>query len=210
MNADSLLEGEYIKAVEFGTKLPANPTYIIVGVEIERLPNLKKPGKEINKGVVMFREIERGWVMNRTNVECLKAMFGPDTEGWVGKRVTLGTEPTKTGPGIRAVGSPDIDREVIAEWTPPRQRKVTKRLVPTGERPRQNQPPTDPLLAAITDAMRKRGWTKDEVGSILGVEKAADVPADQRDAIIERLRGDRPTLPPEGDEGDGEEVRDGS
>jgi hypothetical protein len=133
MNADALLEGEYIKAVELdGVKLPTNPTYTIKSIEIESLPNLKKPGKEINKGVVSFREIERGWVMNRTNVECLKALFGGETQGWVGKRVTLGVEPTKTGPGIRVVGSPDIEREVVAEWTPPRQRKVTKKMVPTG------------------------------------------------------------------------------
>ena len=133
MNADALLEGEYIKAVELdGVKLPTNPTYTIKSIEIELLPNLKKPGKEINKGVVSFREIERGWVMNRTNVECLKALFGGETQGWVGKRVTLGVEPTKTGPGIRVVGSPDIEREVVAEWTPPRQRKVTKKMVPTG------------------------------------------------------------------------------
>jgi hypothetical protein len=133
MNADALLEGEYIKAVELdGVKLPTNPTYTIKSIEIESLPNLKKPGKEINKGVVSFREIERGWVMNRTNVECLKALFGGETQGWVGKRVTLGVEPTKTGPGIRVVGSPDIEREVVAEWTPPRQRKVSKKMVPTG------------------------------------------------------------------------------
>ena len=133
MNADALLEGEYIKAVELdGTKLPTNPTYTIKAIDIESLPNLKKPGKEINKGVVSFREIERGWVMNRTNVECLKALFGGETQGWIGKRVTLGVEPTKTGPGIRVVGSPDIEREVVAEWTPPRQRKVTKKMIPTG------------------------------------------------------------------------------
>lgn len=150
MNADALLEGEYIKAVELdGTKLPVNPTYRITAVDIERMPNIKKPGKEINKGVVTFAEIERGWVMNRTNVECLKALFGAETKGWLGKRVTLGVEPTKTGPGIRVVGSPDIEREVIAEWTPPRQKRVTKRMVPTGNGPqRQAAPPPGANLVA--------------------------------------------------------------
>ncbi len=198
MNADSLLEGEYIKAVELGDKLPANPTYTIKAVDIESLPNLKKPGKDINKGVVYFREIERGWVMNRTNVECLKALFGKETGDWVGRRITLGAEPTKTGPGIRVIGSPEIEREVIAEWTPPRQKKVVKRLVPTGKPQKPATPPVDPdptltaLRTTAADAV-KRGWTMDQVHAIMGATKAAEVPADQREAVTERLKGDPPT-----------------
>lgn len=227
MNADALLEGEYIKAVELdGTKLPTNPTYTITSIEIESLPNLKKPGKEINKGVVSFREIERGWVMNRTNVECLKALFGPETQGWVGKRVTLGVEPTKTGPGIRIVGSPDIEREVIAEWTPPRQRKVTKRLVPTGragtkqptQQPAtQQQSPANVLDGFLTacrdrlglDAADVRAWAA-AVGLDLGAMDRAQLgevfttlqPGGTRRASYDEFNSAPPQddAPPPGDE----------
>lgn len=207
MNADNLLEGEYIKAVELGDKLPANPTYTIVAVNIETMGNLKKPGKDINKGVVSFREIERGWVMNRTNVECLKALFGPETDGWKGKRVTLGTEPTKTGPGIRVIGSPDIDREVVATWTPPRQRTVSKKLVPTGERKPQQPPPTVPVdkdlqafrTAVIAATKRTENpWTNAQITFALnegGAKTAADVPVDRRPAFLELIQGAPPVAP---------------
>ena len=195
MNADALLEGEYIKAVELGDKLPANPTYTIVAVNIETMPNIKKPGKEINKGVIMFAEIPRGWVMNRTNVECLKALFGPDTDGWLKHRVTLGTEPTKTGLGIRIVGSPDINEPVTATWTPPRQRAVSKKMVPTGERRPPQTPPVDPevakLRAAIGEAVTSKRWTNPQVAALLGTfgaQKADQVPADQRDALTAALK----------------------
>lgn len=155
MDADSLIIGDFIKAVELGSTLPANPTWRIKSVEIERLPDLKKPGKEKDKGVVFFVDHERGWVMNRTNVECLKALFGRETAGWIGKRVTLGQEPTKTGPGVRIIGSPEITQDVVAEWTPPRQKKVSKRMVPTGNaRANTGTKPADhphPAAALIAD-----------------------------------------------------------
>jgi hypothetical protein len=98
--------------------------------------------------------------MNRTNVECLKALFGAETNGWIGHRVTLGQEPTKTGPGIRVHGSPDIDRDVIAEWTPPRQKKVSKRMVPTGNRPApQKQAAANEGPAPLTRATWEQALT---------------------------------------------------
>jgi hypothetical protein len=205
MNADALLEGEFIKAVELGDKLPANPTYTIVAVNIETMPNIKKPGKEINKGVIMFAEIPRGWVMNRTNVECLKALFGPDTDGWLKHRVTLGTEPTKTGLGIRIVGSPDINEPVTATWTPPRQRAVSKKMVPTGERKQQQTAPVDKDLQAfrhaIGEAMKRaeNPWTQQQIVVALesvGAKNAAEVPADKRARVLDMLRGAPPADAP--------------
>lgn len=194
MDANALLEGDYIKAVELGNKLPANPTYEITAIDIERMPNIKKPGKETNKGVVSFKEIERGWVMNRTNVECLKALFGTETQGWVGKRVTLGTEPTKTGLGIRIVGSPDIDREVTAEWTPPRQRKQTKKMVPTGNasgqrRQDHRQDAPDPR-AAFLAALPQIGLTADVVTEWLASIGLTPASADDYRAVYATLKPD--------------------
>lgn len=195
MNADALLEGDYIKAVEFGDKLPANPTYTITRVDIERMPNIKKPGKEINKGVITFAEVDRGWVMNRTNVECLKALFGPDTDGWLKHRVTLGTEPTKTGLGIRIVGSPDIDREVTATWTPPRQRAVSKKMIPTGERRAPQGPTKEQFLGHVQEAVKSGRWTVDQVKARCKVPRD-EVPASEYAAIIADLKGNPPAADP--------------
>lgn len=200
MNADALLEGDYIKAVEFGDKLPTNPTYTIVAINIETMPNIRKPGKETNKGVVMFSEIPRGWVMNRTNVECLKALFGPDTENWLRHRVTLGTEPTKTGPGIRVIGSPDITRDVIAEWTPPRQKKQVKRLIPTGTAPGGKGPMSLQDFRGWIGNALKHGWTPEQVAHVIGGKSAEDVAPEDRRGLVATLKGTPVPLPaPPGD-----------
>lgn len=196
INPDALLEGDFIKAVDLGTKLPANPTYTIAHVQIETLPNLKKPGTDKDKGVIYFEELKRGWVMNRTNLECLKALFGKEsTKTWIGHHVTLGTEPTKTGLGIRVVGSPDINRDVIAEWTVARQGKKTKKMIPTGERrpQQQAQPPADPELVAFRNAViaatkrTENPWTTAQITVALnaaGYDSAARVPAEKREQFL--------------------------
>lgn len=162
MDANALVPGEYIKAAEFGSIIPPTPTWAIRSVQIEKVPSMKKQGKDVDKGIVYFREIERGWVMNRTNVECLKAMFGNETDGWVGKRVSLTKERVQVGPkqedGIRVVGSPDIDHEIVAEWQPPKKAKQTRRLVPTGQRnggqvQQQRSNSNEPPLAAFKTAV---------------------------------------------------------
>lgn len=136
MHANALTPGEYIKAAELGATLPANPTWTIDGHSIDEMASLK-PGavdKMVEKGVLRFREIKRGWVMNKTNVQCLIAMFGGTVEDWHGKRVTLKTEyqPGVKQPGIRIQGSPDIAADMTVRVVLPRKKPIEMRLVKTG------------------------------------------------------------------------------
>lgn len=207
MNADSLIPGRFIKAVDLGSTLAAEPTFTITAVVLERVPDIKNPGKEVVKGIVGFRDIEQGWVMNRTNVECIKAMFGPETDGWMGKRITLCQEAVKMpkGPdelGIRVKGSPDIDREIVAEWKPARKSKQSRRLVPTGSRPQRQpdrapeppKPAADWRDAAVTSAGRlgvsmldlvalcggrgRNDWTDEDKATIRATLEAKKAAAD--------------------------------
>ena len=191
MNADALLSGQYLKAAEFdGTILPTSPTWTIARIEIEELPDLKKPDATKRKGVIYFRDVERGWVMNRTNVECLKALFGADTAGWIGKRVTLCTEPTRTGDGIRVHGSPDIERDVTATWKVPKKAAQTKRMVPTGRKPDaapQRQPaPADPTAAA-REHWRKAGIEMDDAMAYAAEVGLPTDTSDDRKAVYRLL-----------------------
>jgi hypothetical protein len=134
MHAKVMLKGDYIAAVELGTK---QPTLTIQSVKLVKLESIDKPGKERDRGVIGFKEIDRGWVMNRTNIECLMAMFGDETDAWLGKRVTIFATPvrvgTKTEPGIRIKGSPDIAQPIDAVIKLPRKKPITMTLVPTGK-----------------------------------------------------------------------------
>lgn len=141
MNADALIPSKYIKAADFGVTLPRFPTLTIADEgRIETVPSLKpgaRDGDEEKKGVLYFTDEPsgRGWVINKTNNECLKALFGKETRDWVGKRVTLMAAPINSpvaNEGIRIQGSPDIDREVKVVVKLKKRKPQTFTLIPTG------------------------------------------------------------------------------
>lgn len=151
MHYRRLFIGDYLQATEFDGRVP---TFTIARIEIRDLPSLKKEGEEQSKGVIYFQETKRGWVPARTCGECLAAMFGERTEGWIGKRVTLHAEQVQVGKkmdmGIRVVGSPDIKAPVTFELCLPRKKPKKMRLVPTTpgqpvvfEEPAEEPPATD-------------------------------------------------------------------
>src|SRR6185312_16828420 len=108
MDFDLLYPGRFLKAADFRGK---DVTLTIKSVRIEKLVGEK--GEKV-KGIVAFEERPKELVLNRTNGLCIKAMFGRETDGWVGKKVTLWPAPMKdsfTGEDIIAIrvrGSPDI------------------------------------------------------------------------------------------------------
>lgn len=57
--------------------------------------------EKVTKGVIDFEEFDRGMVLNRTNLKRIIAHHGNDTEGWLGKKVTL--YPSETDYGGRTV-----------------------------------------------------------------------------------------------------------
>ena len=42
-----------------------------------------------NKPIVYFTEQEKGLVLNKTNANAIAGMYGPETDGWAGKRIAL-------------------------------------------------------------------------------------------------------------------------
>ena len=133
--------GEYITAAEIIGK---TPTLTIGKVTLEKVESLKKDdgetGKMKDRIVVYFAESKsgRGWLLNRTNAECLRELFGSrETNDWIGKHVTLMTQKVRVGPkmddGIRVKGSPDITQPIVFELRLPRKRPIQTTLVPTGK-----------------------------------------------------------------------------
>lgn len=134
--------GEYITAAEIVGK---TPTLTINKVTLEKVESLKKDdgdgaGKMKDRIIVYFAEGKsgRGWLLNRTNAECLRALFDSrETNDWLGKRVTLHALQVRVGPkmepGIRVKGSPDIKEPITFDLRLPRKRPVPMTLVPTGK-----------------------------------------------------------------------------
>jgi hypothetical protein len=141
MRWEAMFKGDYLAAAEFGSR---EPTFTIADVRLVAMPD-EKTGRDKDKGTVFFEEIPRGWVLCKTTAQCLAAMFGPETEGWKGKRVTLRAELVQFGrervPGIRVKGSPDLAAPVTASVKLPRKKPQEVRLVVTGSEPPPGREP---------------------------------------------------------------------
>jgi hypothetical protein len=153
MNFRKLIASDYIAAADFGGK---QPTLTIKSVQLVGLEDEK--GKQQRRGVIHFKEAERGWILNRTNVEYLAAMFGQETDLWIGKRVTLLSVPVQFGAekteGIRIAGSPDLDKAVTFVLRLPRKKPKTVTLAVT--KANGKAPATEPAadLPPLTDSER--------------------------------------------------------
>jgi hypothetical protein len=144
MDFDKLYPGQFLKAGMFSGR---DVTLTIASVKLDELEGRK--GKEM-KGIISFSEKPQRLVLNKTNGLCLKAMFGRETEAWVGKRVTL--YPAKiqfedNDLAIRVRGSPDLLAPVI--FTLKLARKADKQVTlartgPTNGKPATSPAPTPP------------------------------------------------------------------
>jgi hypothetical protein len=159
--------GQYITAAEL---VGHEPTLTIDRVELEKVESMKDDDDEKGKPklrdrwVIYFRASKsgRGWLVNRTNAEAIKAMWGRETNAWCGKRITLMTQQVRVGrkmePGIRVKGSPELTEPLTFELKLPRKRGIPTTLLPTGkpaapkpDAPADPAPAADPTLAQMTD-----------------------------------------------------------
>lgn len=126
----SLNPGEYIAADEFGDRAP---TLTITAIDSESFE--RDTGGHQKRGVVTFKETNRRWVLNETNIQLLGALW-PTPEDAIGHRVTLMAESVKFGRetvrGIRVKGSPDIDADVVVAVKLPRKAPQDRTLYSTG------------------------------------------------------------------------------
>lgn len=132
---------QYISAAELVGK---QVTMTIGRVALEKVAQLKigdddGAGKEKDRVVVYFEGSKsgRGWLLNRTNAEALKELWGRETDNWIGKRVTLHAQNVRVGPkmepGIRVLGSPDITEPRTFQLKLPRKKPIPMTLLPTGK-----------------------------------------------------------------------------
>lgn len=145
MDYDELFPGRFLKAGLFKGK---KVTLTIADVETEELP--QDTGKDKVRGVISFKETERQLVLNSTNGQCFKAMFGRKVQDWVGKSVTLCAETDKFGretvEAVRVYGGPDIDADMSVDIQLPRRKPKSRVLHCTranGGRRKQPEPKPD-------------------------------------------------------------------
>lgn len=129
LDYDELFPGRFLKAGEFQGR---DVTLTIAGIETESLPQDK--GGERVRGIISFKETPKKLVLNRTNGECFKALWGRATDEWIGHKVTLYPAEYQGDVAIRVKGSPDISEPVDTEIKLPRKRPFMMKMIPTGKR----------------------------------------------------------------------------
>jgi len=133
LNYDQLFPSRFIRAGE----MKGRPvTLTIKDVYLDTIE--QEDGTEKQQAVVSFTEIKREWALNKTNAQCLVALWGRDSGDWIGHKVTLYPERDDSGLSdsglcLRVKGSPDIAKPVTATIKLPRRRPITRRLVPTAK-----------------------------------------------------------------------------
>ena len=137
--------GQFITAAEL---IGTEPTWTIQKVTLEKVESMNaqgdgEGGKIKDKIIVYFKERTdgRGWLVNRTGAECLKEMWGRETNAYLGKRITFHVQQVRVGPkvepGIRIKGSPDLKKPHSFQLKLPRKKPVSYTLLPTFETPAQ-------------------------------------------------------------------------
>jgi hypothetical protein len=131
---DELFPGRFLKAGLLGGK---NVTLRITAVDVEPLP--QDDGRDRKRGIISFAKTDMQLVMNSTNGQCLRAMFGRKVQEWVGKSITLRPDRDRFGREtvdcIRIAGSPDIAATMTCEISLPRKKPRTVTLEKTGAAP---------------------------------------------------------------------------
>lgn len=130
---DQLFPGRFIKAGEMDGK---SVTLTIADVYLDHIEG--EDGREKPQAVVAFRETKREWALNRTNGICLRALFGDQTDDWVGRRVTLYPERDTSGLSdsgvcLRVLGAPHLTEALTVEVKLPRRKPQKRTLKPTGK-----------------------------------------------------------------------------
>lgn len=133
---DELYPGRFMKAGQLGDK---KHVFTIKDVILEELEGDK--GKQ-DKGIILFEETPFALALNKTNGECLKAMFSRAVMEWRGKRIALYRAEVETGsmkgqPCIRIYGSPELKQDMHIQIKFPRKKAFPVTLYA----PKQKQAP---------------------------------------------------------------------
>jgi hypothetical protein len=80
MNIDKAFAGNFLKADD----IEEDTTLLISKVAIETVGTDERP-------IVYFDGYEKGLVLNKTNKETIKGLYGKETDDWIGNKITLFT-----------------------------------------------------------------------------------------------------------------------
>ena len=137
---DQLFPGRFLKA---GLLLGKQVTLTIAAIDTVSLP--QNNGQLRIRGIITFERTDKQLVLNSTNGQCLKAMFGKEVQKWVGHAVTFAPEQDRFGSemvdAIRIAGSPELKSAITVTINMPCHKPKQRTLAHTGK-PAENSDKT--------------------------------------------------------------------
>src|SRR3990172_5873006 len=82
MNINNLFPSKYLKSGDLEEDLTLTIKSIIQ-------ENIGQGEKQEVKPILYFSETEKGMVLNKTNAGTISSLYGPETDAWPGKRITV-------------------------------------------------------------------------------------------------------------------------
>lgn len=92
----TMLEKEYLGAWDLPTEKTAEITKV-VAVKLKGNPS--EGMKENQKPVISFKGTTKKLIVNATIGKTIAAMYGPNVEAWIGKKITLYASTTRAASG---------------------------------------------------------------------------------------------------------------
>lgn len=83
MKASDMIPSKYLRSDDIEGEV------VVTVKKIGQISMKERDGSETKKWAVKFEEYEQPLVLNKTNITRLTKYCGDDTDGWVGKKVTL-------------------------------------------------------------------------------------------------------------------------
>lgn len=81
INVNDAFPSKWMKSSDIEQEMP---------VTMERV-SMEEVGDDDRKPVVWFREFSKGMVLNKTNANNVAELYGPDSDAWIGRQMTLAT-----------------------------------------------------------------------------------------------------------------------
>ncbi len=165
MNFKLLNPSKYLSGVD----LPADATFTIKAVSLSDLEG--ENGKTERRGTIALLETDKPWLSNVTNSKCLAAMFGDETDRWVGKRVVVFQERVlafgEWVPGVRVRGSPDLAAPVSVSVKLRKKKTQTLTMLKTGAGANGAAKPAAAPAGPVTTVTfgKEQGWKDKPIAS---------------------------------------------
>lgn len=84
MDMDQVFPSKYLKAEDLGKR---SHEVTIASVQLEEMKD--NDGGRSMKPMITFEGVEKGIILNKTNTETIKSLYGSESDDWIGQKIVI-------------------------------------------------------------------------------------------------------------------------